>query len=67
MDYSLSEKLNFVGLLSRFGLLCLHVLIDLDALEGSDLSDVLLECRVAATNSHHDSFIEVCMNDFRTH
>ena len=60
VDHSLFEELgsvsrsSFFRFFGLFGHLGLHVLVDLDALEGSYLSNMLLECRVATSDSHHD-------------
>ena len=63
VKHSLFEELVFVGRLcfsSRFGglglfgQLGLHLLVDLDALKGSDLSNMLLERRVATSYSNHN-------------
>ena len=54
MDYWFSKELDFVKIFSCFSLFCFHVLVNLDALKGSNLSYVLLKCHVATAHSYHD-------------
>ena len=54
VENGLSKERGRVGHFGSLRLLRLHVLIDLDALEGSNLTNMLFERAETTTHSHHD-------------